>query len=105
MGVDVTGVALDADVEGFKFPAETMGQIGKPWGIGKCLAKSKLPFEDAFGSGKSSSCQKGRGHPSLRCLAEMEALDHRPTLTARKFHQPARIGTGDSQRVNHLSLV
>jgi hypothetical protein len=35
----------------------------------------------------------------------VETLDHRALLAAGKFHQPAGIRAGDSQRVDHFILV
>jgi hypothetical protein len=35
----------------------------------------------------------------------VEAFDHGPLLAARKFDQPARIGTGDSKRIDHALFI
>jgi hypothetical protein len=53
VSIDVAGATLDANVKAFELCAQSMGEIGEIRGIRKCLAKSKLSFEDAFGAGES----------------------------------------------------
>ncbi len=96
MSIDVTGVAFDADVERLEFTSQTMGQPREVRRVGKSPAKTELPFKDALGTGEAAARQRGRRHASFRSFSQVETLDHRAFLAARKFHQPAGIRAGDS---------
>ena len=60
MSIDVAGATLDANVEAFELSAQAMGEIGELRRIGKCLAKSKLSFENAFWPGEAPGSPEGR---------------------------------------------
>src|SRR5713226_446045 len=105
MSIDVRGIALYADIETLEFPSQTVGQAREVRGVGEGPAKTELPFENALRPGEAAARQRGGRHASFRGFPEMETLDHRALLTARKFHEPPGVRAGDSQRMNHFIFI
>src|SRR5215813_8017228 len=105
MSINVTGVPFDAYIKRLKLPSQTKRQLRKLRRVGKGLTKSQLSLENAIRSGKPAQCQRCGRYAAFRRFPEVETLDHRPLLTARKFHQPAAIRARDSQRMDHLVFV